>query len=205
MAASLIQAGLRDPGVRWIGAGMCVLVLLLHALTNHCMQTGWTAFILENLILSENRQTIIEAFGDDNYHLAYSSLSTLACGSIMYGYLRYGRGKGVPVTPPGAARNAASFAFRTLGLVGLSQQIPLLRMPYTYEEDVRAEDGIVAEIKASPAKKWRCPMEFGAHGSNEDEVKGMQRVSRHATFWYECYLPLTSFMLRLLLLMLCGV
>lgn len=146
--------------------------------------TGWTAFILENLILSENRQTIIDALGDDNYHLAYSTLSTLACGSIMYGYLRYGRGKGVPLSPPSTWRNGASFAFRTLGLVGLSQQIPLLRMPYTYEEIGNgSERGVVVDLKAAPAKTWRCPMDFGSHGSNDDEVKGMQRISRHATFW----------------------
>ena len=147
--------------------------------------SGWTAFILENLVLSENRQSIIDAFGDDNYHLAYSSLSTIACGSILYGYLRYGRGKGVPLSPPGSIRNSLSFFFRSLGLVGLSQQVPLLRMPYTYESGhtVTATDD--ARVESVPTKKWRCPMDFAQHDGAADSIKGMERISRHSTFWYD--------------------
>ena len=52
---------------------------------------GWSFFIAENLILSENRAHIIEALGDDeketNYHRVYGSLSTAATASILYAYV----------------------------------------------------------------------------------------------------------------------
>jgi hypothetical protein len=69
-----MQALLRDKGVRWIGA-------------------GWTAFLAENLILSHNRDAIIDKVGDKNYHRLYNTLSTCACASILYGYIRHGKGK----------------------------------------------------------------------------------------------------------------
>lgn len=43
---------------------------------------GWSGFIAENLVLSENRGKLIEKLGDDTYHIAYSSLSLVACSSI---------------------------------------------------------------------------------------------------------------------------
>ena len=52
------KAILASKGVRWIGL-------------------GWTGFIAENLILSENRDEIIRHFGDDNYHLGPFALQTL--------------------------------------------------------------------------------------------------------------------------------
>ena len=51
---------------------------------------GWTGFITENLVLSENRTAIISSIGDDRYHLAYSSLSLLSCSTIgkrLWGHL----------------------------------------------------------------------------------------------------------------------
>jgi len=63
MAIPSAMLTLRNPGVRWVAV-------------------GWTGFITENLLLSENRQAIIEAIGDREYHLIYSSLSTIACSSI---------------------------------------------------------------------------------------------------------------------------
>mmetsp|Transcript_24169 Transcript_24169/g.24775 ORF Transcript_24169/g.24775 Transcript_24169/m.24775 type:complete len:168 (+) Transcript_24169:62-565(+) len=110
---SLLQLALSSKGIRWISF-------------------GWIGFILENLILSENRTKIIEAFGDDNYHMTYSTLSTLACGSIFYGYIIHGRKKGPLISSPTLIRKISSFILQTLGLVGASQTIPLIRMPYTY-------------------------------------------------------------------------
>ena len=68
-----VQKILSDPCCRWI-----------------CL--GWGGFTLENLILSENRTKIIEYFGkhgDATYHRIYNTLSTLACASVAFGYLRY--------------------------------------------------------------------------------------------------------------------
>lgn len=78
-AAAAATLSLRNPGVRWVAL-------------------GWTGFIAENLILSENRTAIIDAIGDREYHLVYSALSTAACTSIGWcalSWLRRGtRGPG---------------------------------------------------------------------------------------------------------------
>ena len=49
---------------------------------------GWSFFIAENTILSENRTTLISNFGDDMYHICYGTLSTAAMSSVFYGYFK---------------------------------------------------------------------------------------------------------------------
>ena len=58
------------------------------------ISAGWSAFILENLIISNNRQKIINQIGTNNYIFCYSALSTVTTGSIIYGYIKYGRKNG---------------------------------------------------------------------------------------------------------------
>ena len=67
---NFIRNSISSKGVRFIGG-------------------GWTFFILENLVLSEYREEIISQYGDDNYHTVYNSLSTAACCSIFYGFIKY--------------------------------------------------------------------------------------------------------------------
>lgn len=55
---------------------------------------GWTLFIAENLLLSENRGRIIGRIGDSGYHFLYNTCSTLSLGCIALGYLRHGRRQG---------------------------------------------------------------------------------------------------------------
>ena len=56
---------------------------------------GWSGFILENLIVSHNREYIISHLGGENlYRQIYSGFSTLAMSTIAYGYFRYARNKG---------------------------------------------------------------------------------------------------------------
>ena len=50
---------------------------------------GWTAFLLENIVLSENREWLCEKYGEENYHLGYNTLSSTACLSILYGYMKH--------------------------------------------------------------------------------------------------------------------
>ena len=54
---------------------------------------GWGLFLGENIILSENREWLIQRYGDENYHLGYNTLSSFACGSILYGFFKH-RGTG---------------------------------------------------------------------------------------------------------------
>lgn len=177
-SGSIFQQAIADKAVRWIGI-------------------GWLGFISENVIISENREWIIENYGNSNYHMAYSFLSTLTSGSILYGYIRHGRGKGPKLPSPSGIRLATSFFFTSLGLVGLSQFAPRLRLPYTYDSPESSQEvGIINNTKKSKLqqapvvttgtdKVWRCPMDFKPKDANTtpDGIHGLERVSRHAMFW----------------------
>ena len=98
---------LSDPCCRWI-----------------CL--GWGGFTLENLILSENRTEIIEYFGkhgDATYHRIYNTLSTLACASVAFGYLRYRPGIQY-IKRISNLRLALGFTIASVGACGITQLAP---------------------------------------------------------------------------------
>jgi uncharacterized membrane protein len=170
-SSNMIQLITQNKCVRWITA-------------------GWIAFIAENLILSENRQQIIELINDDNYHRMYSTLSTLACGSIAYGYFVHGRRKGPTIQPPNNLKKFIAFLSQTIGLIGISQIIPLVRMPYTYvdEQPTTLTESLSSSSSeltnpTTKVKAWRCPMDFRSKDLSENDVIGIERISRHAVFW----------------------
>ena len=95
---------------------------------------GWTGFIVENLVLSHNRDWIIDEFGESAYTLSYSCLSTAACCSIAYGYIRYGRGRGPQIPAMYWPVNnlpfrAAALSLQGVGAIGLSQIFPKFQVP----------------------------------------------------------------------------
>ena len=98
---------------------------------------GWGLFLGENVLLSENREWLIQRYGDENYHLAYNSLSSCACGSILYGFFKH-RGTGprwarfAKGSAPRPLR-AAAVALQCLGLAGFSQLVPKLQLPVAVE------------------------------------------------------------------------
>ena len=56
---------------------------------------GWIGFIAENVIISHNREQIINFLGNEKlYKQLYSGLSTVAVSSIAYGYFKYCRNNG---------------------------------------------------------------------------------------------------------------
>lgn len=135
---------------------------------------GWVAFIGENLVLSQNREAIISRFGDQNYHLAYSGLSTLACTSIAYGYIWHGRRQGprlfsgvVPV-----AIRLVGLGFQGMGLVLASQMSPALRSPQQFVEAWTSSN------KDRDTMRARCPLDFDKSG-NDSATGGVRRVTRH--------------------------
>lgn len=94
-----------------------------------CIGLGWIGFVGENLVLSENREKIIEVAGERNYHLGYSTLSTCACGLIGYGYW-HGRRLGPRILlQAGLSRRFGALCCQGLGLAGVSQSFPTLRSP----------------------------------------------------------------------------
>lgn len=170
MAATPFKSVLQHRGVRLIGG-------------------GWVFFITENVVLSGNRDAIIASIGEVNYTRTYSALSTCACASIAYGYLRHGRQQGPKLwtTTPRAARYGA-VVLQGLGLVGFSQMLPRLQVPITMDagsaSEVAARGGPPAsDSSAASTVRVRCPMDFRAEGAPEDGIAGLKRVTRHPTFW----------------------
>ena len=123
---------------------------------------GWSGFALENVILSENRQFIIEKISDASYHGFYNALSTLACGSVVYGYVRHG--PGMPIKSNiGLLRRILGFSAASVGAIGIGQLLPKFQLP------IRS-DGSVG-----------CPFDF--KDTSLPENGGLQRVTRHPTFY----------------------
>ena len=167
-AAAVSRAALlRHPGVRLIGG-------------------GWAFFIAENVVVSNNRDAIIASIGEVNYRRVYSGLSTCACASIAYGYLRHGRKQGPKLwaAAPPAARCGA-VALQGLGLVGFSQMLPRLQVPIAMEEAGPTADTWpgTPQPGGGAAMRVRCPMDFSAADTPEDGIAGPKRVTRHPTFW----------------------
>jgi len=154
---------------------------------------GWSAFILENLVLSHNRDQIIARFGEERYHYFYNTLSTAACTSIAYGYVKHGRKQGPKLWQVGTpAMRAAAFAFQALGFVGLSQFAPKIQFPFLLEETSHtthtANTVPVAQISAPVVSeggkiKARCPFDFTPADVPADGIYGIKRVTRHGLFW----------------------
>jgi uncharacterized membrane protein len=148
---------------------------------------GTSGFVLENIVLSHNRTELIEAFGEAEYHTCYSLLSTLACGSVAYGYVRF-RTVGPTLTPPGAGAKLGAIVFHSLGLAGIFHLFPKLQSPVALHLPSRSGgDGHAGEQLPSTDDKplfvARCPVDFRAKDDPLNGVHGLRRVSRHATFW----------------------
>eukprot|EP01084_Bolivina_argentea_P201640 344647_1 len=165
---------------------------------------GWTGFIAENLILSHNREYIIDTFNKETYHGVYNVLSSAACLSIAYGYFRYGRNAGPIINPKYWKPNSLSFrlgAFscQSLGLIGMSQNFPKLQNPIVakinsqqpiplQETDVplpptvntstdNGNDNINKNKKLHFAAQ--CPVDWRPKDIPADGVYGTHRITRH--------------------------
>lgn len=160
---------------------------------------GWSFFIAENLILSENRTFLIDALGDDAYHAVYGTLSTIATASIGYAYLYKIPKNAPPLLWSGAAvpmpSRVAAWALLSLGASMVSQALPKLQIPVAYVSG-GSDDSTDVDVKTSgatapqPAKsvgQWKiqCPFDFtdSKAGSSEDDPHGLDRISRHPGLW----------------------
>lgn len=176
---STMRAVLQTPAMRWAVG-------------------GWSFFIAENVVLSENRDALQQALGgSDNYHLLYGTISTTACASIAYSYFKRARQAPPLLWPltasPPAARLAVSVAVQALGLAGLSQAAPRLQLPFGPAQQAPHAAGQAPPVQnggsATPAspRAWsvRCPVDFATERSlaAAEGVRGVERVSRHAGLW----------------------
>jgi len=170
---------------------------------------GWTFFIAENLVLSENRETLVDRLGEAGYRNLYGSLSTVACASIAVGYIRFGRGQGPALwQSPGALQQTAAFVVQSAGLVGFSQLLPPLQLPVAVtrtptpvEEDrahihppVGSDAAKSTQSIAAPlGLQARCPIDFDHSRRLEGkEVSGMKMITRHPVLWSMAFCGLGS-------------
>eukprot|EP01083_Nonionella_stella_P022205 61435_1 len=158
---------------------------------------GWTAFIAENVVLSHNREYIIETIGEQQYHGVYSVLSSAACLSIAYGYFRYGRQQGPILNPKYWKPNSLSFRFsaaslQCMGVIGFSQNFPKLQNPIVAEintghaETEPLSTTNMTESHSDPDTDNKvihfaaqCPIDWKPKDIPSDGIYGLQRVTRH--------------------------
>jgi len=92
--------------------------------------------------------------------------------------------------------------FQTLGCVGVSQFFPKAQIPVAVvnTEDAsssKKNNNSSAKPLSEPTeakRKWefkaRCPFDFTAPKSGQDEISGLKRVTRHPAFWTMSFLSL---------------
>jgi hypothetical protein len=160
---------------------------------------GWSLFIAENFILSENRTWLIQQLGDEGYHMCYGICSTAACGTIGYAYLKKlkpaaaaaasgtatvttsitsltAASKYLTRTASPAAK-AAGFLCYSLGLGMLSQIPPKFQIPVTHDSSssTSSQEEQQQTAAATPATsggggwKVRCPFDFTDSRSSNDD------------------------------------
>lgn len=174
---------------------------------------GWTLFIAENAIISENRKYFIEDLfnGDDQmYHLMYGTCSTIATGYIGYGYYKlyrlYHHSK--PITaaisslaPLSVGSILASWSSACIGLVMISQAAPKMQIPLEFiqkpQQQISEKPGdSVAGPPSTEKPVWkmqvRCPFDFTDRRSNDSAVTGTERITRHPGLWSIGFLGISS-------------
>ena len=134
---------------------------------------GWTFFIFENALLSENRTWLIGELGDDRYHLCYGTLSTIATASIGYSFhliRRQQLSTQAMNLIPGPAARVGGWAFLSLGLAMASQVAPKLQIPVGLSEH--------------NSFQVRCPFDFSdKKDPNDTSLHGLERITRHPGLW----------------------
>ena len=137
---------------------------------------GWIFFVAENAILSENRTYLISELGDDNYHLVYGTLSTIATASIGYSFYRL-RSLGIPAAAYKVPRSplalGASWVLLTVGLNMATQALPKFQIPV----------GMSSSETGSSKIQVRCPFDFKEPSRSDDALHGLERVTRHPGLW----------------------
>jgi len=156
---------------------------------------GWSLFIAENFVLSENRTYLISRLGDNGYHIAYGTLSTAAMGAAMYGYIRKVRHTKPLLwslqSPVPAGAKALGFACLAVGAGLLSQIPPSAQIPVAlvsnregHSRDIHA-DGVTSV--PTEQREWgvkvRCPFDFTDKRTGDGPVHGVERITRHPGLW----------------------
>eukprot|EP00929_Paragymnodinium_shiwhaense_P036931 TRINITY_DN19746_c0_g1_i2.p1 TRINITY_DN19746_c0_g1~~TRINITY_DN19746_c0_g1_i2.p1 ORF type:complete len:324 (+),score=63.97 TRINITY_DN19746_c0_g1_i2:57-974(+) len=109
---------------------MAVIIEALQHRGVRLVALGWSAFIAENVIVTQNRDVIIGWLGSEQrYSTCYGTMSTACLAGTFWAYIKVGRHAGPAMfasTLPSSGRVAAAFVLQGLGLVGFSQMMPPL-------------------------------------------------------------------------------
>ena len=169
---------------------------------------GWVLFLGENLVLSENREWICEKYGENLYHGVYNTLSSTACLSILFGFVKH-RNSGTKWanfekgSAPKSLR-ACSILLQSFGMLCFSQLLPKFQVPIALDNNNKEQSDVLSPInkssqavsnqvedtssstqsKARFTFKARCPMDFRSKPDlPPDAVYGVERITRHANLW----------------------
>ena len=148
---------------------------------------GWTLFVVENAVLSENRTWLIDLMGDENYHTFYGTFSTIATVSIGYAYFKITRK--LPPMPsrlkrwkssasPPVSAGIGSWICMSTGLVMASQVAPTFQIPVSFTENSAGSLQMNVQV--------RCPFDFNdkrLESSDPFSARGLERISRHPGLW----------------------
>eukprot|EP00808_Paulinella_micropora_P009866 g9054.t1 len=162
----------------------------------------WTGFLVENVVLTHNREWLIARFGDERYHQFYNICSTVAVTSIAVGYWKYGRGRGMRhqlYTHGNTMPNLCALSAAALGGAGMAQMAPKLQVPFNLFGDtspspralapspspapVASSSALSDQPARPPARFVRCPIDFTPTDIPADGVYGIKRITRHPFFW----------------------
>mmetsp|Transcript_136 Transcript_136/g.355 ORF Transcript_136/g.355 Transcript_136/m.355 type:complete len:273 (+) Transcript_136:87-905(+) len=148
---------------------------------------GWSLFVVENAVLSENRTWLIHLMGDENYHAFYGTFSTIATVSIGYAYFKVTR-KLPPISPqlmrwksnasPPVFAGICSWICMSTGLVMASQVAPTFQIPVSLSKDSTGSVQMNVQV--------RCPFDFSdkrLESSDPFSARGLERISRHPGLW----------------------
>jgi uncharacterized membrane protein len=149
--------------------------------------TGWTFFIAENAILSENRTYLIEQLNDDRYHLVYGTFSTIATASVAFAYYTLTRKPASTALPifwkeaqsAPMVNMVVSWTATTIGLIVASQALPKFQIPIGVQEATPENENAGWKLQV------RCPFDFAddKDRSGDESVRGLERMSRHSGLW----------------------
>ena len=140
-------------------------------------------FILENFILTENREYIINKVNIKNYHYLYNTISSAAMIGLGITYYKYRKtGYNMPVSFKSKFIGNVCI---TSGLIGMSQLIPGLQIPIAFDSNnvpsIQPSQSLADKIKSFkwPTPKLACPIDFKT-GKSIDGLTFMERISRHS-------------------------
>ena len=124
----------------------------------------------------------------------YNTLSSAACLSIAYGYLRYGRNSGPVINANIGNQNFtfrfSAFSIQSMGLIGFTQNFPKLQHPIIAQynaEPTPETDSLITGSSGSTSGEERnkihfsaqCPIDWTPKDIPSDGIYGLKRITRH--------------------------